>query len=447
MEKMNFPKDFIWGAATSSYQIEGAYQEDGKGLSIWDKFSHTPGKIVNGDTGDVACDHYHRYQEDVALMKEMGLDSYRFSFSWPRILPAGKGKVNQKGLDFYRRLVDELLRAEILPVATLYHWELPQKLQEKGGWANRDVACYFTEYAATLFEELGDLVPCWITHNEPWVTSFLGYGTGEHAPGMKDLPAAVQAAHYLLLSHGMAVKAYRGLGLAGDIGITLNLSPTYPASTREEDLQAAQLHHDYLNRWFLDPIFKGDYPSGLHNLYEQRLGPFEMQSGDLELISQEIDFLGVNYYTRTVVKHSPDEPFLQFASVRDEEADYTDMDWEIYPRGLYDILQLIHQQYPHIPILITENGAAFKDEVSSEGRVHDRERIDYFKRHLAMASKAIEDRIELKGYYAWSLLDNFEWAFGYSKRFGLIYVDFATQKRIWKDSACWYRQFIEESKA
>ena len=446
MKKIVFPEDFVWGLATSSYQIEGAYAEDGKGESIWDRFSHTPGKVFNGDTGDVACDHYHRSKEDVSLMKEIGLDSYRFSLSWPRILPNGTGQPNQAGIDFYKKLIEQLLNASIDPMVTLYHWDLPQSLQDKGGWVNRDVAKYFAEYAGIVFQELGDVVDKWITHNEPWVAAFNGYSSGEHAPGIRDNYASAQAAHHLLLSHGLAVARYRELGLSGEIGITLNLNPTYPATDSKEDQKAADIYDDYINGWFLEPLFKGSYPQELLAIYQQELGPIPINQEDMAVISQEIDFLGINYYSRAIVKDNPAAELLKFDTVANKDAKYTAMGWEIYPEGLYDMLLIINQKYTDKPLFITENGAAFPDRISTDGRVHDRERIEYFKEHLEVTDRALKAGIPLKGYYFWSLMDNFEWAHGYSKRFGFIFVDYANQqKRILKDSAYWYQDVIKNN--
>nr|4PTV_A Chain A, Glycoside hydrolase family 1 [Halothermothrix orenii H 168]4PTV_B Chain B, Glycoside hydrolase family 1 [Halothermothrix orenii H 168]4PTW_A Chain A, Glycoside hydrolase family 1 [Halothermothrix orenii H 168]4PTW_B Chain B, Glycoside hydrolase family 1 [Halothermothrix orenii H 168]4PTX_A Chain A, Glycoside hydrolase family 1 [Halothermothrix orenii H 168]4PTX_B Chain B, Glycoside hydrolase family 1 [Halothermothrix orenii H 168] len=445
MAKIIFPEDFIWGAATSSYQIEGAFNEDGKGESIWDRFSHTPGKIENGDTGDIACDHYHLYREDIELMKEIGIRSYRFSTSWPRILPEGKGRVNQKGLDFYKRLVDNLLKANIRPMITLYHWDLPQALQDKGGWTNRDTAKYFAEYARLMFEEFNGLVDLWVTHNEPWVVAFEGHAFGNHAPGTKDFKTALQVAHHLLLSHGMAVDIFREEDLPGEIGITLNLTPAYPAGDSEKDVKAASLLDDYINAWFLSPVFKGSYPEELHHIYEQNLGAFTTQPGDMDIISRDIDFLGINYYSRMVVRHKPGDNLFNAEVVKMEDRPSTEMGWEIYPQGLYDILVRVNKEYTDKPLYITENGAAFDDKLTEEGKIHDEKRINYLGDHFKQAYKALKDGVPLRGYYVWSLMDNFEWAYGYSKRFGLIYVDYENgNRRFLKDSALWYREVIEK---
>ncbi|MGH2331479.1 GH1 family beta-glucosidase [Thermoanaerobacter mathranii] len=443
---IKFPKDFVWGVATSSYQIEGAVNEDGRTPSIWDTFSKTEEKTYQGHTGDVACDHYHRYKEDVEIMKEIGVKAYRFSIAWPRIFPE-EGKYNSKGIDFYKRLVDELLKKDIMPVVTIYHWDLPQWAYEKGGgWLNRDSVKWFAEYATKLYEELGDVIPLWITHNEPWCASILSYGIGEHAPGHKNYREALIAAHHILLSHGEAVKAFREMNIKGSkVGITLNLTPVYPASEKEEDKLAAQYADGFSNRWFLDPIFKGNYPQDMMELYSKIIGEFDfIKEGDLETISVPIDFLGVNYYTRNIIKYN-ENSMLKGENVP-APGKRTEMGWEISPESLYDLLKRLDREYTKLPMYITENGAAFKDEVTEDGRVRDDERIEYIKEHLKAAAKFIEEGGNLKGYFVWSLMDNFEWAHGYSKRFGIVYVDYETQKRILKDSAWWYKEVIKRER-
>lgn len=434
-----FPDDFVWGTATAAYQIEGAANEDGRGESIWDRFSHIPGNVWNNQNGDVACDHYHRYKEDVQILKEMGVKGYRFSISWPRVIPDGTGKINQKGIDFYNNLIDELLRQGIQPFVTLYHWDLPQALQDRGGWTNRDTTDYFAEYAQQMFKQYGDRVKHWITHNEPWCTSFLGHAIGVHAPGLKDFSAALLAAHNVLLSHGKAVEVFRQMGLDGKIGITLNLTPSYPASNSADDLQAATISDGFSNRWFLDPVFKGQYPDDMVKVFGTFAKIPEIQEGDMKLISSNIDFLGINYYSRSLVKHNPDAQFG--VETLKPEGQYTDMDWEVYPQGLYDLLLRIKKDYGDIDLYITENGAAFKDVVEND-QIDDIDRLNYLKKHFEKAAEAIRDGVKLKGYFVWSLMDNFEWAFGYSKRFGLIYVDYETQRRLWKKSALWYKDVI-----
>ncbi len=437
-------EQFLWGVATSSYQIEGGVNADGRTPSIWDTFAKTPGKVVNGDNGDIACDHYHRYQEDVRLMKDLGINSYRFSVAWPRIFPE-KGKYNPKGLDFYKRLIEKLLENNIKPMATIYHWDLPQWADDLGGWLKRDVTNWYLEYAAKLFRELGDVVPLWITHNEPWCASMLGYFLGEHAPGHKDLREGLIASHNLLLSHGLTVEAFRQMNLKNSqIGITLNLQPAYPASEKEEDVMAARLFDGFFNRWFLDPLFKARYPKDMLTLYSNVIGKLDfIKEEDLEKISLPIDFLGVNYYTRTILKYNPLSPMM--VEQVQGTGKVTDMGWEVYPEGLYQLLKRLQSDYTKMPIYVTENGAAFPDQLSSENIVHDTERINFLQEHLAASLRFRNEGGNLKGYYVWSFLDNFEWAYGYSKRFGITYVDYATQKRILKDSALWYKEFIAQN--
>ncbi|MCS7223564.1 MAG: GH1 family beta-glucosidase [Armatimonadetes bacterium] len=443
-EAGRFPDDFLWGVATSAYQIEGAWKEDGKGPSIWDTFSHTAGKIVDGSTGDVACDHYHLWRQDIELMKDLGVQGYRFSVSWPRVLPDGFGPVNEKGLDFYDRLVDGLKEAGIEPFVTLYHWDLPQSLQDIGGWTNRSVAYYFADYATVLSRRLGDRVRFWMTHNEPWVVAWIGYGWGHHAPGLTSARAALQVSHHLLLSHGLAFPVLKDSGNQSKVGIVLNLSPVYPATESEQDQEAARRQDGFLNRWYLDPIFVGAYPADMWSLFGN-LVP-KVEAGDLSLISKPVDFLGVNYYSRSVVADDPAGGLTKTRSVRVPESEYTEMDWEIYPQGLYDLLMRLHRDYRAPTLYITENGAAFKDEVAEDGSVRDERRLRFLREHFVQASRAIQDKVRLKGYFVWSLMDNFEWAFGYTKRFGIVYVDFSTQKRILKESAKWFRQVIKENR-
>lgn len=442
---MRFPDGFLWGAATAAYQIEGAVRAGGRGESIWDRFCHTPGKVKNNDTGDVACDHYGRWEDDLDLMRELGLMSYRFSIAWPRVMPAGAGAVNQAGLDFYRRLTEGLLRRGIRPMATLYHWDLPQALQDQGGWASRDTAARFAEYAGVVFRALGDLVPLWVTHNEPWVVAFLGHALGIHAPGLNDWALALKVAHHVLLSHGMAMEAFRALRRGNSqAGITLNLYSVYPASDRPEDLAAARRMDGFQNRWFLDPIFRGAYPAEMQAYYEQRWGPLDwVRPGDLRLIRAPIDFLGVNYYSAARVAGNPGSAFLELDHLP-PVGPVTEMGWEIVPEGLYDLLLRLKRDYGDLPLYITENGAAFPDQVE-QGAVHDPRRVEYLHAHLAAAHRAIAAGVSLKGYYAWSLMDNFEWAEGYARRFGLVHVDFATQQRTPKRSALWYREVIRQN--
>ncbi len=442
MSVLRFPEGFLWGAATASYQIEGSPLADGAGASIWHRFSHTPGTTHNGDTGDVACDHYRRWREDVSLMRELGLKSYRFSISWGRVLPEGKGAINPAGLDFYERLVDALLEANIQPMVTLYHWDLPGALQDLGGWANREIVNWFGDYAQVVASRLGDRVRLWATLNEPWVFTFIGYVFGQHAPGMKDLWAGLRAMHHCLLAHGEAVARLRTvLPSEAQVGIVLNLAPQHPASSSDEDKAAAERVHAVNNAMFLEPVVKGRYPELAQRLLAFAWPP--VHSGDMERIAQPIDFVGVNYYSRGLIKHA-DGGYLQAQSVGNEGAQYTEMGWEVYPEGLYETLRWVHSEAPRVSLYVTENGAAFRDEVQ-DGRVHDAERLEYLRRHFAQAHRALGEGVPLKGYYVWSLMDNFEWAYGYSKRFGIVYVDYQSQERIWKDSARWYQQVIAQN--
>ena len=439
----SFPENFTWGAATASYQIEGAWEEDGKGESIWDRFSHTPGKVANGDTGDVACDHYHRWPEDLALMKEIGLNAYRFSIAWSRILPDGRGKVNQAGLDLYSRLVDALLEANIEPYVTLYHWDLPQRLQDEGGWPARMIVDAFYEYADVLSRALGDRVHNWITFNEPFVSAFTGYLEGRHAPGIKDQHQALAASHHLLLSHGMAVPVLRQNSPGASVGITLNLTPQEPASPSVADRKASTWKDGYINRWFLDPLVGRAYPQDMVDAYGDEME--FVQAEDLEIISTPIDFLGINYYMRGINRSTqiPEEENAPRTVFPNDE--FTEMNWEVYPDGMYQMLGRLHFDYNFPAIYITENGMACKDQVGPDGQVDDPARLSYLKRHLEKVHQAIAIGVPVKGYFTWSLLDNFEWAHGYAKRFGLIYVDYETQQRIPKSSAKWYAQVVREN--
>ncbi|MBI9101675.1 MAG: beta-glucosidase [Spirochaetales bacterium] len=437
----NFPDDFIWGTATSAYQIEGASREDGRGDSIWDRFCHTHGNIHNQDTGDRACEHYYRLEEDLNILEDLGVNAYRFSVSWPRIQPVGRGHVNGRGIDFYQRLVDGLLSRNITPTATLYHWDLPVALQLEGGWNSRNTASYFAEYADEVFRSLGDRVHSWITINEPWVASFMGHWTGQHAPGLQNFQIALNVAHHLLLAHGKAVEVFRSGNHKGDIGITCDMSSYYPVSESIEDREAALRLDEHKVKWFTHPVLKGQYPEGLLSWYSEKGYEPPVQDGDMELISGKVDFLGINYYSSFDIKKGENQPLE--ADFVPTGRDKTAMGWEIRPEGLYDLLISLQKQFPETPFLITENGAACNDEVDEDGRVRDNERIDYLKSHFEMALKAIEDGVPLKGYFIWSLMDNFEWAYGYEKRFGIIHVDFSNLKRTWKDSAAWCYQVFE----
>jgi len=436
-----FPQGFLWGAATAAYQIEGAHDADGKRPSIWDTFSHTPGNIERGETGDIACDHYHRYRDDVALMREIGLNAYRFSVSWPRVLPAGSGAPNRAGLDFYDRLVDALVANRIRPFVTLYHWDLPQALEDRGGWGARDTAAAFGEYAALMGRTLGDRVKDWITLNEPLATTTAGYIFGVHAPGKQDPRLAFQVSHHLNLAHGAAVRALRAAVPGANVGITHVSLPVYPASDSDADRAAARRYDGFANRWYWEPSLKGRYPQDIL----ERLGPLApaIEPGDLERVSPPIDFFGHNSYTRAIVRDDPVSVLTGVSQVPGP-GPRTEMDWEIYPDHLSDSLTRITRDYAAPVIYITENGAAFADTVT-DGKVDDTERTDYLRTHLTAAHRAIESGVNLRGYFCWSLLDNFEWAYGYGKRFGLVHVDYATQRRIIKASGRFFAKVAGEN--
>ncbi len=422
---------FTWGVATAAYQIEGAAAEDGRGPSIWDTFAHTPGKTRNGESGDVACDHYHRWQDDVALIASLGVDAYRFSIAWPRVQPLGHGAWNPAGLGFYDRLVDALLARGIQPHATLYHWDLPQALQDQGGWASRDTAHRFAEYAEFMGRRLGDRLRTLATHNEPWCTAVLGHQVGKFAPGFHDPALAAQVSHHLLLSHGLAVRAMRAAGVKCPLGIVLNQSSADAAEDTEADHALARAEYARFVRWYMDPIFHGRYPDdpGI----EHR--PV-VQDGDLATIHTPLDFLGINYYTRIWASAAqPPRPQPKALGV-------TDMGWEIHPRGLQDLLERVHREYRLPPVYITENGMAHADQLV-DGTVDDGPRIDYVRSHLEAVAAARAAGVDVRGYFYWSLMDNYEWDSGYDKRFGLVYVDYPTQRRILKASAHWYRHTIE----
>ncbi|MDG4766961.1 GH1 family beta-glucosidase [Solwaraspora sp. WMMD406] len=448
-----FPPGFLWGAATAAYQIEGAASVDGRTPSIWDTFSHTPGKVLGGDSGDVACDHYHRYRDDVGLMAELGLKSYRFSVSWPRVQPGGSGAANQAGLDFYRRLVDELLQHDIEPWLTLYHWDLPQPLEDAGGWPERDTAARFADYAELVHGALGDRVRYWTTLNEPWCSAFLGYGSGVHAPGRTDGGDSVRAAHHLMLGHGLAVQAMRAARPDHDFGVTLNLYAVSPQTDSDADRDAARRIDGLANRIFLDPILHGRYPQDVVEDLRPVTDLAHVRDGDLDVIATPLDVLGINYYTRHVVAAptgSPDgdEPSnwpgseqVRFVA---RGLPVTDMGWEVDAPGLVEVLRRVHDEYPEVPIYITENGSAYVDEVTND-KVDDPDRLAYFDAHLRACHEAISAGVPVRGYFAWSLMDNFEWAWGYSKRFGMIHVDYDSQLRIPKSSARWYADVIRRN--
>jgi beta-glucosidase len=435
------PADFLWGTAVSAYQTEGAVADDGRGTSIWDRFCAIPGAVLDGDTGAVACDSYHRYRDDVRLLRELGANAFRFSIAWPRILPDGEGRVNLPGLDFYDRFVDELLGADIEPVVTLYHWDLPQALEDAGGWPRRETAERFAEYVEIVAGRLGDRIGRWITVNEPWVIAWLGYGTGEHAPGRRNEADALSAAHHVLLAHGLATDVLRLAAPSAEIGVAVDLVAFEPLSATASDADAARRMQGLRNRWILDPILRGAYPLDA----SEDLAPLSapIQEGDLEVISAPIDFMGVNYYTRNVVRADPagGQPL-----VVETAGERTAMGWEVHPEGLFELLVWLRGEYDLPPILITENGAAYPDERRGDV-VDDPARASYIERHVAAVARAIEHDVPVKGYFVWSLLDNFEWAFGFSHRFGIVYVDFRTLERIPKASFYRYRDLIRAQRS
>ena len=443
MSTVQFPPGFLWGSATASYQIEGAWQEDEKSESIWDRFSHTPGLISDGTTGDVACDHYHRWRDDITLMRSLGLPAYRFSTAWPRVLPDGYGKVNQAGLDFYSRLTDGLLQAGIEPYVTLYHWDLPQVLQDRGGWPARLSAQAFVEYADAVTRRLGDRVKNWITLNEPWCSSILSYFLGVHAPGHRDLGEGLAAAHHLMLAHGWATPVIQDNSPGCQAGITLNLGPQTPASPSEADALAARLEDGKLNRWFLDPLSGRGYPQDVAEAYRQEM-PF-IQPGDMAAIAAPLDFLGVNYYMRGIIRSAAIPENQNARRTVTPNPDLTEMGWEVYPEGLYELLTRLKADYSFPAYYITESGAAYADQVGADGQVFDSRRVAYLSDHFVQAARAIAEGVPLRGYFVWSLMDNFEWNFGFSRRFGLVHTDYATQQRTAKASARWYGRVIAEN--
>jgi beta-glucosidase len=449
------PAGFTWGAATAAYQIEGAPRADGRGRSIWDTFAHTPGRVVGGDTGDVACDHFHRYRDDVALMRELGLGAYRFSISWPRIHPDGGERVEQRGLDFYRRLVDELLESGIEPWVTLYHWDLPQPLEDAGGWPVRETAERFADLALSVHGALGDRVTKWTTLNEPWCSAFLGYASGIHAPGRHEPERSLAAAHHLLLGHGLALKALRDNDSRAEVGITLNAFDVHAASPDPADVDAARRIDGLHNRLFLDPVLLGRYPADVLDDLASLGTPDFIRPDDLGLIGAPVDHLGVNYYHALYVAGDGDPADAR--DVRGRPSSYPNADrvrfvktglpttsvgWEVDGSGLGRLLTRIHDEYPPVPLVITENGAAYDDELTPDGEVEDLDRVDYLDQHITAVAESVEDGIPVVGYFAWSLLDNFEWAEGFAKRFGIVYVDFETQERVVKASGHWYAALI-----
>ncbi|WP_324786967.1 GH1 family beta-glucosidase [Streptomyces sp. H51] len=452
VSERTFPSGFRWGAATAAYQIEGAAHEDGRTPSIWDTFSRTPGKVRNGDTGDIAADHYHRMPEDVALMAALGLTDYRFSVSWPRVQPTGRGPASQKGLDFYRALVDELLAKGIHPVLTLYHWDLPQELEDAGGWPERDTAHRFAEYTALVADALGDRVGTWTTLNEPWCAAFLGYAEGVHAPGRTEPEAALRAAHHLNLAHGLGVGVLRRLVQpSAEVSLTLNLAAVRPLSDGPTDVDAARRIDALANRVFLDPVFHGRYPHDLRADTAALTDWSFVRDGDLAIISRPVDSLGINYYTPTVVAAGSHPLPSAWPAAQDRamflpaRGPRTAMDWPVDADGLYELLTRLRDELPDTPLLVTENGAAYDDYADPHGAVHDPERISYLGAHLEAVHRAMAEGADVRGYFLWSLLDNFEWAYGYSKRFGMVHVDYASQRRTPKDSALWYADVVARS--
>ena len=427
---------FLWGAATSAYQIEGAAGEDGRGPSIWDTFCRIPGAIADGSSGDIACDHYHRSESDLDLIAELGLEAYRFSIAWPRVQPAGAGAINPRGLDFYERLVDGLLQRGVQPFVTIYHWDLPQALQDRGGWGARDTALRFADYAALVGRRLGDRVASIATHNEPWIVAELGHRTGVHAPGLRERRLAMQVMHHLLLGHGLAVQALRAVDARLPLGIVLNAAPVHPASGHAADVAQARLEDGLLVRWSLDALMHGRYPADvLEHLGDDAPA---VRGGELDSVREPIDFLGINYYSRQLASADARRPGPTSRVV-------TDMGWEVFPQGLTELLLRLHRDYRLPPIYITECGAACRDQLD-DGRVHDEARIDFIRQHIAAVERAVDAGVDVRGFFVWSLLDNFEWANGYRKRFGIVHVDYPTQRRVPKDSALWYREFIASRK-
>ncbi|MDQ3539290.1 MAG: GH1 family beta-glucosidase [Chloroflexota bacterium] len=431
---LSFPDEFRWGVSTAAYQIEGAAQADGRGESIWDRFSHTPGKTLNGDTGDIACDHYQRWPNDIRIMQELGVNAYRFSIAWPRILPNGRGEVNEAGLAFYDRLVNGLQDAGIEPWITLYHWDLPQALEDEGGWANRDTVDAFAEYTDIVTRRLGDRVKHWITINEPWVVATMGYHWGVMAPGRQDLKESLAVAHSLLLAHGDAVEVVRRNVPDAQVGITLNLASIYPDTESDADHAAAKRVDGSTNRWFLDPVYRGSYPNDMLTTYGDALP--EIRDGDFARIARPTDFLGINNYSPFYVKHDPDG--LGGIGMVEREGERTAVDWLVEPKAFEELLVRVHDDYRPMAIYVTENGAAFEDERPIDGRVRDPRRKAYIHDHILAARRAMDEDVPLAGYFVWSLLDNFEWAHGYSVRFGITYVDYASQERTIKESGRWY---------
>lgn len=442
-KSIKFPNNFLWGSATAAYQIEGSPIADGAGPSIWQRFSHTPNKILNGDTGDVACDHYNRYRDDVSLMKQLGMQAYRFSIAWGRIIPNGFGAVNKAGLDHYDRLVDNLLEANITPMTTLYHWDLPQALDDQGGWLNPDSALWFGDYAEQVFSRLDDRVKLWATLNEPWVITDNGYMHGIHAPGHNSHYEAAIVTHNLMRANAEAVRRYRSVG-KHQIGLVVNLEPKYPASQSPQDIAAMQRADAYMNRQYLDPALLGTYPPEMQEIYGDAWPEYSQE--ELDTLKEPLDFIGINYYSRGVTRHVPDVWPLNAETVRQPQSTYTQTDWEVHPQAFTDVLNWVKGRYNNPPIYITENGSAFYDPPQAENdRIDDPLRQSYLKAHLLAVHTAINDGCDIRGYFAWSLMDNLEWAHGFSKRFGLVHINYETQKRTPKESAKLYKKIIESN--
>jgi beta-glucosidase len=439
-QRADFEASFLWGCATSSYQIEGAAHEDGRVESIWDRFAATPGRIRDGSSGEVACDHYHRWPEDLDIGRDLGLNAYRFSIAWPRIF-SEVGKINQKGLDFYSRLVDGMLERGLQPWATLYHWDLPQYLQDRGGWNERATVDAFVELADAMTRKLGDRVKHWITHNEPWCTAIIGNYEGWHAPGLTDFKTALQVSHHVLLSHGKAVPVIRANVPDAKVGISLSLHPLRPASASARDIAAMERHDGLRYRWFLDPLYGRGYPAS--TLEQVGADAPTVLAGDLEAIAVPTDFLGVNYYFPETIADDPGHAPLGARVLPPNGGEITGMGWPVEPQGMAELLARVENDYHPGPIYVTENGSCYEDTVDADGNVKDTERRDYLVRHLGALRQAIADGVPVQGYFAWSLVDNFEWAEGYQKRFGLVHIDYTTQQRRLKDSAKWYRAFLK----
>ncbi len=439
MKTVRFPESFSWGTATASYQVEGAWNEDGKGESIWDRFTHTPDRVVDGSTGDIACDQYHRYRDDIALMKELGLRGYRFSISWPRVMPQGAGAVNQEGIEYYSRLVDELLANNITPFPTLYHWDLPQALQDRGGWANREIIGWFAEYARVCVDALGDRVKRWIVFNEPAVFTHLAYLSGMHAPGIRDSKLAMLTSHVANLAHAEAVRAIRATGRLEAIGSAYSMAPAYPASESAEDQEAAERLHGFNNEWFLRPTMTGEYPRCYVEM-DRMLERMDVRPGDFDAMKAPLDFIGINLYNRDIVADAPGDRNLGVRRLPLPGAK-TMFPSEVHPAAIYQMIMRVSKDYGR-PIYITENGCSYDDGPGADGSVHDQRRVDYLEGYIGQVGGALGEGADVRGYYLWSFIDNFEWAFGYTQRFGIVHCDFTTLKRTVKDSGYWYRDMI-----